>query len=216
MAEHALEYVGSRLGDHRGGSRRRRGRPDAPRTSWPSAASRSPSTRRATRPGGKARSSVPGSGTGGRADLPGRARLPLLPRLLPPPAGHDGADPVGRRTASDRLVGAERILLAQGGRRATSSSRRRTRPSRSTTSPCWPASCSTRPRRLGVPRGRRRVLRRAAAHAAHQLRRAPLRAVGAARAGGTSCEADQRSPGVPEVPRRRAHAHARGRPRDAR
>ena len=39
-------------------------------------ARRSPAARRAACP-------VPGSGTGGRADLPGRARLPLLPRLLP-------------------------------------------------------------------------------------------------------------------------------------
>ena len=40
-------------------------------------------------PGGKARSYPSPDG------LPGRARLPLLPGLLPAPAGHDGADPVG-------------------------------------------------------------------------------------------------------------------------
>ena len=70
-------------------------------------------------PGGKARSlPVPGSATGGRADLPGRARLPLLPGLLPARAGHDAADPGRRRRPScDRLTGATRILLAQAGGR---------------------------------------------------------------------------------------------------
>ena len=43
------------------------------------------------RPGGKARS-YPDA-----RRLAGRARVPVLPRLLPAPAGHDGADPVGRR-----------------------------------------------------------------------------------------------------------------------
>ena len=68
-------------------------------------------------PGGKARS-IPVAGLRhGRARRPARrARLPLLPGLLPPPARHDGADP-GRRPARsrDHLVGATRILFAQAG-----------------------------------------------------------------------------------------------------
>ena len=46
-------------------------------------------------------------------DLPGRARVPVLPGVLPAPAGHDGADPVGAGSVRDRLVGAERILFAR-------------------------------------------------------------------------------------------------------
>ena len=69
-------------------------------------------------PGGKARSlPVPGSGTGGRADLPGRARLPLLPGLLPHLPDTMRRIPAGGRTVFDRLTGATRILLAQAGGR---------------------------------------------------------------------------------------------------
>ena len=53
----------------------------------------------------------------GRARRPaGRARLPLLPGLLPSPSGHDGPDPARPAARSrDHLVGATRILFAQVG-----------------------------------------------------------------------------------------------------
>jgi uncharacterized protein with NAD-binding domain and iron-sulfur cluster len=83
-------------------------------------------------PGGKARSMpVPGSGTGGRRNLPAEHGFRLFPgfyRHLPdtmrriPVAGQ--ADGV-----AGNLVGAERVLLAQAAG-ATSSLPRRTRPSR--------------------------------------------------------------------------------------
>ena len=48
--------------------------------------------------GGKARSiGVPGTAAGGRRPAARRARLPLLPRLLPPRARHDAAHPVPRQ-----------------------------------------------------------------------------------------------------------------------
>src|SRR5215213_6047748 len=69
-------------------------------------------------PGGKARSlPVPGSGTGGRADLPAEhgfrffpgfyRHLPDTMRRIPAPGG----------SVADRLTGATRILLAQAGGR---------------------------------------------------------------------------------------------------
>ena len=134
----------------------------------------------ATRLGGKARSlPVPGSGTGGRRDLPGRARLPLLPRLLPPPAGHDGADPVGVARL-DHLVGAERILLAQA-RRARNELHRARAPAGVARGlrACVARFVLEAATRLGVPPQDDGVLRRPAADAADELRRAPLRAVGA-------------------------------------
>ena len=69
-------------------------------------------------PGGKARSvSVDGTGTEGRKDLPGRARLPLLPPLLSPHHRHDGADPgAGGHSAADNLVQASRDEIAINGR----------------------------------------------------------------------------------------------------
>src|SRR5512133_68919 len=67
-------------------------------------------------PGGKARSlPVPGSGTGGRADLPAEHGFRFFPgfyRHLPDTMRRI---PVGGGTAFDRLVGTELILLAQAG-----------------------------------------------------------------------------------------------------
>src|SRR5918996_4020694 len=67
------------------------------------------------RPGGKARSlPVPGSGTGGRGDLPAEHGFRFFPgfyRHLPHTLERI---PVGERTAVDHLVATTRILLAQG------------------------------------------------------------------------------------------------------
>ena len=69
-------------------------------------------------PGGKARSiPVSGSGTDGRADLPGEHGFRFFPgfyRHLPDTLGRI---PVAHGSVRDRLVGAERILFAQGGGR---------------------------------------------------------------------------------------------------
>src|ERR687890_425969 len=67
-------------------------------------------------PGGKARS-IPyaGSGTDGRADLPGEHGFRFFPgfyRHLPDTMGRI---PLGGRTVADHLVGATRILFAQAG-----------------------------------------------------------------------------------------------------
>src|ERR671910_3203506 len=67
-------------------------------------------------PGGKARSMpVPGSGTGGRADLPGEHGFRFFPgfyRHLPDTMGRI---PFAGGTVVDHLVGATRILFAQAG-----------------------------------------------------------------------------------------------------
>jgi uncharacterized protein with NAD-binding domain and iron-sulfur cluster len=67
-------------------------------------------------PGGKARSlPVPGSGTGGRADLPAEHGFRFFPgfyRHLPDTMRRI---PVAGGTVADRLTGATRILLAQAG-----------------------------------------------------------------------------------------------------
>jgi uncharacterized protein with NAD-binding domain and iron-sulfur cluster len=67
-------------------------------------------------PGGKARSiPVAGSGTGGRADLPGEHGFRFFPgfyRHLPDTMGRI---PLAGRTVRDHLVGATRILFAQAG-----------------------------------------------------------------------------------------------------
>src|SRR5688572_10512064 len=69
-------------------------------------------------PGGKARSTpVPGSGTEGRADLPGEHGFRFFPgfyRHLPDTMGRIPAD---GGTVHDRLVGSTRVLLAQAGGR---------------------------------------------------------------------------------------------------
>jgi uncharacterized protein with NAD-binding domain and iron-sulfur cluster len=70
-------------------------------------------------PGGKARSyPVPGSATNGRAGLPAEHGFRFFPgfyRHLPDTMARI---PAGAGSARDRLVGAERILFAQGGGRA--------------------------------------------------------------------------------------------------
>src|SRR5215204_658882 len=67
-------------------------------------------------PGGKARSlPVPGSGTAGRADLPGEHGFRFFPgfyRHLPDTMARI---PLGAGTVGDHLVGATRILFAQRG-----------------------------------------------------------------------------------------------------
>src|ERR671924_889021 len=69
-------------------------------------------------PGGKARSlPVPGSGTGGRADLPAEHGFRFFPgfyRHLPDTMRRI---PDGGGTVLDNLTGATRILFAQAGRR---------------------------------------------------------------------------------------------------
>ena len=69
-------------------------------------------------PGGKARSMpVPGSGTDGRADLPGEHGFRFFPgfyRHLPDTMARIPAG-AGRGTVKDHLVGATRILFAQAG-----------------------------------------------------------------------------------------------------
>ena len=121
-----------------------------------------------------------GSGTGGRADLPGRARLPLLPGLLPPPARHDGADP-GRRPDRARPPRRRDADPVRAGRRPrTRSSPRPTSRSRADDFAVlarFLREAATQARRAGA---RVRDPPRAAAHAADQLRRAARRAVGPA------------------------------------
>src|SRR3954471_11908112 len=69
-------------------------------------------------PGGKARS-IPyaGSGTGGRADLPGEHGFRFFPGFYKHLPDTMARIPSGGGTAFARLVGAERILLAQAGGR---------------------------------------------------------------------------------------------------
>ena len=92
--------------------------------------------------GGKARSMpVPGSGTGGRADLPAEHGFRFFPGFYRHLPGHDGADPARRGArAADHLVPATRILLAQGGGRDELIAPGAGRPRRSTTWRCWSAS----------------------------------------------------------------------------
>ena len=164
--------------------------------------------------GGKARSfGVPGSGTGGRADLPAEhgfrffpgfyKHLPDTMRRIPFPGRPDGV--------AGNLVTATRALLAQAGGRneligVDAPDRRARRPHRA----------EPLPARLGHegggPRPRARDLRRAAAHLPHQLRRA---APGAVRAPELVGVRRRRPPQrrLRQVLRRRAHPHARRRPR---
>ena len=117
----------------------------------------------------------------------GRARLSLLPGLLPAPARHDAADPVTAGAAAWPATSSPptRVLLAQaGGRNELIGAAHAARLARR------PRACSPLRARLGDaarhPAARARAVHGAAADAADQLRRAPLRAVGAARAGGSS------------------------------
>jgi uncharacterized protein with NAD-binding domain and iron-sulfur cluster len=69
-------------------------------------------------PGGKARSlPVPGSATGGRADLPAEHGFRFFPGFYRHVPDTMRRIPVGQTTVLDRLTGATRILLAQAGGR---------------------------------------------------------------------------------------------------
>jgi uncharacterized protein with NAD-binding domain and iron-sulfur cluster len=69
-------------------------------------------------PGGKARSlPVPGSGTGGRADLPAEHGFRFFPGFYQHIPDTMRRIPAGNRSVYEHLVGAERILLARGGGR---------------------------------------------------------------------------------------------------
>ena len=101
-------------------------------------------------PGGKARSiPVPGSGSDGRADLPGEHGFRFFPGFYRHVPDTMRRIPLGGRTVRDHLVDATRILFAQAGG-PTRSSPRRTCPSPRRTSRCWRASCSGRDA-LGMP-----------------------------------------------------------------
>jgi uncharacterized protein with NAD-binding domain and iron-sulfur cluster len=69
-------------------------------------------------PGGKARSiPVTGSGTDGRADLPGEHGFRFFPGFYRHVPDTMGRIPAGAGTVLDRLVGAEQVLIAQAGGR---------------------------------------------------------------------------------------------------
>ena len=141
--------------------------------------------------GGKARS-IPVAGTGrGRPQAAARrARLPLLPRLLPPRARHDAAHPVRRQR--ERRVGQPRRrhgdqVAAHRGPRRRHRLRPRARPQRGAHARGHAARPhSTALSGHGVPPHELAYFAERADGLPHQLRRAPLRPVGARRAGGTS------------------------------
>src|ERR1051325_10232374 len=69
-------------------------------------------------PGGKARSlPVPGSATGGRADLPAEHGFRFFPAFYQHIPDTMRRIPAGGRSVFEHLVGAERILFAQAGGR---------------------------------------------------------------------------------------------------
>ena len=182
-----------------------------PRTSSPSADSRSSSSSRATSPAARRATSRPRLGHRRPRRPAGRARLPVLPRLLPAPAGHDAAHPGrpghGRSTTSP----ARRASCSR--RPAAATSYRRRAPARVARGPRRPQPLLFQVMTsLGVPPEE---------HAWLMDRILTLL---------TSCDdrryeqwelqswwvfvrAEQRSDGVQEVPRRRPHAHAGRRPR---
>ena len=133
-------------------------------------------------PGGKARS-IPyaGTGTGGRADLPGEHGFRFFPgfyRHLPDTMATHPAPAAARWR--DHLVGATRILFAQAGGPNEIIAPGRTCPSRWRTSRVlgrFLREAATAGRR---PAARVRAARRAAADAAHELRRAPRASSGTA------------------------------------
>ena len=154
---------------------------------------------------------VPGSGTDDRADLPAEhgfrffpgfyRHLPDTMRRIPSPGRRHGGRPPGRRRAGADLAGRRPRRAARA--RAPARDARRPRAGQP-----LPALVRDAGRHPGA---RVRGLRRAAADAAHELRRAPLRAVGAPELVGLRRRrASQR--GVRQVPRGRPHPHARGRP----
>ena len=164
--------------------------------------------------GGKARSyGVPGSGTDGRHDLPAEHGFRFFPgfyRHLPdtmqripvPRAGHG---------VFDELVGRRPDDARARERRQRARHRRARRRPRSTTSPPSTRFMFTRLHGAGHLARGPGLLRRSAAGAADELRRAPLRAVGAAVVVGVRRRRASLA-GLPQVPGRRAHAHAGRRP----
>ena len=98
--------------------------------------------------GGKARSiPVPGTGQGRGAAPARRARLPLLPRLLPPRPRHDAAHPVRRATptacrttwsaATERKFAAHRRPARRPAVRASGPTRSRRSPSTACDATSW-------------------------------------------------------------------------------
>ena len=138
-------------------------------------------------PGGKARSiPVPASGKRGRRDLPARARLSLLPRLLPPSARHDEADPVRRPKGwGPGQSGCRPALSSLRSRDEPRSSRPHTFRPLSTISakPLSPAGAGDHAR---DPRLRPGQFRQHAAPAADQLPRSAGSPSTSTRAGGSS------------------------------
>ena len=104
-------------------------------------------------PGGKARSMpVPGSGNAGPAGPSGRARLPLLSGLLPPPARHDAADPVRRpRATGCSAISSPPARSSSRSRAERRSSRPRTFRPLSTTSGWRFESLLAQATTLGIP-----------------------------------------------------------------
>ena len=123
---------------------------------------------------------------------------------------HDGADPYGQRAGRFATTSSPRrgCSVLEGGREPIATvALPRTFPDldeafRFAASTTRPGSGSSR---------RTPLLRRAAADAAHELRGAALRGVGSAELVGLHGRRARRS-GLRQVPRRRPHAHARGRP----
>ena len=96
-------------------------------------------------PGGKARV------VSDARRLPGRARLPVLPGVLPASAGHDGADPVGRRERA-RPPGRRHADPVRARRRRERAGRAGARArDAARTCACWRSSSST-PRRSSACR----------------------------------------------------------------
>ena len=145
-----------------------------------------------------------GLGRGRARRSPRRARLPLLPGLLQARARHDAAD---RRRSAPRRRRA-RAAGAGGGAQRADHARAPARVARGLR-----AGDAVRVRgghEARRPAAGHGVVRGPAADAADELRRAAARAVGAPEL----VALRRRGPalaGVPEVPRRRAHAHAGGR-----
>ena len=138
---------------------------------------------------------------------PGRARLSLLPGLLPAPAGHDEPDPHGPRDGARPVDGGHPRDDRPGGWTQRVDQRRP--PSRLAGRPRGPqpvlAPVDGDARH---PAGRADGAHGAAAHTAHELRRAALRAVGAAELVGVRRRTTSLGR-LPAVPGRRAHPHAR-------
>ena len=152
---------------------------------------------------------VPGSGTDGRRDLPGEhgfrffpgfyRHLPHTMRRIPFGGRRDGV--------FANLAAASRMQVARdggvGARRAGALPQLAARPG-----PGLQVAVRLRDR-PGDRSRRAAALRRPPAPAAHQLREAPLRRLRAPELVGV-LRGGRALGGLPEVPRRRTHAHARG------